>query len=85
MQNHLEGRSDALQSFEADTARKAALTLERLSYEEEQLRIKDEHVAKVEHLVMEEQSQVWDPSFSRCSVVRVSFNGRGVGEPDPWL
>ena len=57
-QSHLDGRVDALALFEQDTSRKASTTADRLSSEEEQLRIKEEHVAKVERLVKEEQTQV---------------------------
>ncbi len=58
LQTHLDDRIKALDFFERDIQRKAAATTDRLNSEDEQLRIKEEHVAKVESLVNEEQMQV---------------------------
>ncbi len=78
LQSHHEDRDRALSQFSAESSRKSVLLADRLASEEEQLRIKEEHVAKDERLVQEEQQEVCTRArrrrvcMLRGDVIRVS-------------
>ncbi len=59
LQTHAERSRSSLESFTAESEKRSRQALDRIANEEEQLRLKQEHVDLDEKLVVEEQQQVW--------------------------
>lgn len=56
-QTHAEKRRSALDTFIAESDKRSRQSMDRIANEEEQLRLKQEHVDLDEKLVVEEQQQ----------------------------